>query len=156
VVRELPLDAAVKPTTRSFGRLGRLTSLFSFPRPTQVCAVLNDTKFLVAAWVCVAAVAGCTVWELTRADWSGVLFLFAFLDAAVLFIVQRRRLPAVFSFLFALAALVNGLGWGLDFWDRVPGWDPLAHGYTTFAGALAVGFLVFHSSAVHFQDHRWS
>jgi len=118
--------------------------------------MLDNRNYQYAAWGCIAAVAAGTAWELFQADWSGVLFLGVFLIAAILFVSLRRRLPALFSFLFALAALINGAGWVFDFWDRVTGWDPIAHGFTTFAGALAVGFLVFHSSTLHFRDHRWS
>lgn len=118
--------------------------------------VLESKGYQFAAWACIAAVAAGTVLEAVRQDWSGVIFMSVFLLSAVVFVLQRSRLPLLFSFLFALAALINGAGWVFNFWERIPGYDPVAHAFTTFAGALAIGFLTFHSTRMHFQEHGWS
>lgn len=118
--------------------------------------VLESKGYLFAAWACIAAVAAGTVLEAVRRDWSGMLYLGVFLVPSVIFVLQRHRLPSLFSFLFALAALINGAGWVFNMWEKIPGYDPVAHAFTTFAGALAIGFLTFHSTRMHFREHGWS
>ncbi|TFY98455.1 hypothetical protein [Ramlibacter rhizophilus] len=51
------------------------------------------------------------------------------------------RLPSLLRLLLVLAALLNAAGGFFRWFDNVPWFDELAHGYTGFAGLAAIGFL---------------
>lgn len=117
--------------------------------------VLDNRGYSIGAWICIAGLVIATIVTFWVQTWAQTLFCGVFLVVALLFVLQRDRLPSLFSFLFALAALINALGWVFNFWDKVPGYDPFAHAFTTFAGALAAGFLAFYSTKMNFREHGW-
>jgi len=116
---------------------------------------LDHKGYPVAAWTGIAVLAALAVVAFVQGKGWGGAGLAATAVAAAIFISRRDRLPSLFSLLFVVAGLLNGLGWVFDFWDRVPFFDPFTHGYTSFAVALALGFLAYYSMAVHFRSHGW-
>jgi hypothetical protein len=113
---------------------------------------LDMRAYRWAAWVGIVALVALAILAAFDGKAWGAAGLGAAALGAALFIHWRERLPSLFSLLFVVAGLLNGLGWVFDFWN-VPLFDPVTHGYTTFAVALALGFLAYYSVAVHFRGH---
>ena len=114
---------------------------------------MNAHGFRIAAWIGLIPLVGAMIYLATLQRWFDVLILAIFLVLAVGFLLARERLPTIFSFLFVVAAILNGFGFALNMWDRIPYYDPFTHAYTTFAITLAVGFLTYYSVRVHFFAH---
>lgn len=100
----------------------------------------------IVALVCLAIVAG------AQGKLWGAVCLAVGAGAAVLFVLWQSRLPTLFSLLFVVALLMNGLGWVFDYWS-VPWFDPVTHAYTTFAVTLALGFAAYFSMVAEFRAH---
>lgn len=116
---------------------------------------LDARGYRIAAWIGVVLLAAAAAVTLIMGRWWGSAGLAAFLVGAVAFLMWQSRLPALFSLLFVLAAILNACGWVFNFWDRIPYYDPVTHAYTTFATALALGFLAYYSVTVHFRERGW-
>jgi hypothetical protein len=113
---------------------------------------LSDGRYTVAAWVGVAVLAVALVYVATIGHWFGAVLLTVFLAASVVFVVSKP-LPSLFSLLFVAAAVVNAAGW---VWNLYPivGYDEIAHGFTSFAVPLSLGFLVYRRVREPFREHR--
>ncbi|MEX2672299.1 MAG: hypothetical protein WD294_09345 [Phycisphaeraceae bacterium] len=111
--------------------------------------VFEARAYQVAGWVGVVILGICAVLAGVMEKWWGLAGLAALLSLAVAFLMLPSRLPSLFSMLFVAAAVLNGLGWVFNFWDRVPYYDPFTHAFTTFSGTLAVGYLVYGSVTLH-------
>ena len=112
---------------------------------------LDHSGYRTAAWVGIGLLALAVIAAMVMGKWWGVLMLAAFLAAAVGFVAFEDRLPALFDLLLVAAALVNALGWVLDLYTRVPGYDEVAHAFTIFAVTLSLGFLAYHSMRAQFR-----
>lgn len=103
---------------------------------------LNNKVYTMAAWFgIVLLVVALTVVAL-RGNWLSTLLLAAFLIASITFVLLEDRLPAIFNLLFVIAALLNAAGWVWGLYGRIPGYDEVAHFFTSFAVALALGYPV--------------
>ena len=112
---------------------------------------LDRKSYRTAAWIGIALLVPAIITAIVMEKWWGTLMLAAFLIASIAFVAFEDRLPALFDLLFVTAALVNALGWALDLYTRVPGYDEVAHAFTMFAITLSFGFLAYHSVRAHFQ-----
>ena len=84
----------------------------------------------------------------------GAAILALFLAASITFIAVEDQLPSLFSLLFVMAALLNAAGWVWGFYGSITGYDEFTHFFTTFAGTLALGFLMFKNVRAQFLDYR--
>ena len=114
----------------------------------------NWRGYRVAAWVGQALLTIAVIVAVSQGKWENVLGLGLFLAASVVFVVMEDRLPALFDFLFVLAALLNagGWAWGL-FYQRGP-YDEIVHAFTMFAVTLALSFLAYSSMLTIFRDRK--
>jgi len=64
-------------------------------------------------------------------------------------------LPPVFDFLFVLAALLNAGGFAFSWYKLLGPYDSVAHGITTFAITLSLGFLLYRERLDAFDKKRW-
>lgn len=112
---------------------------------------LDAKGFRVAGWAGLVVLLCALIYVGIQGTWQGVAVLSAFLIASAGFLAWRRRLPALFDFLFVLAAILNAGGWVFELWDRIPWFDPITHFYTTFAITLALGLVVYYSVRIHFR-----
>lgn len=115
---------------------------------------LDRRAYRILAWIGIAFIAAATVVVMLRGDWSGVAVLGAFLLASIALVAFEDRLPSLFDLLFVIAAMVNGAGWIWNLYKSVLGYDEFAHFFTTFAVALALGYLVLYVMREHFRAHR--
>lgn len=118
--------------------------------------MLDHPAYRVVAWLCTAGLGVALVVLVVRSQWPEAATIALFLVVTAAFLALRRRLPALFGCLFAVAALANGLGWAFDVWDVIPLYDPATHAFTTFAGALALGYLTHQSTGLDLGDHRFA
>jgi hypothetical protein len=81
----------------------------------------NWQGYRIAAWMGQALLAIAILLSLVQTKWMNALSLSAFFIAALIFLVKADRLPALFDFLFVIAALLNAGGWvGGWFYAPVP------------------------------------
>jgi VanZ family protein len=92
---------------------------------------------------------------LARGDWFGLLQMAVFLVASVIFVELEFGLPHFFDLLFVAAALLNAAGWVWSFYTAVPGYDEVAHFFTSFAFTLSFGYLSYGVVRHHFRQHLW-
>jgi hypothetical protein len=114
----------------------------------------NWRGYRIAAWGGVGLLTAAILGTLVQGQWLPVLPLIGFLLAAVLFIKLEDRLPSLFDFLFVLAALVNAGGWAFKWYNTIGPFDEVAHGFTTFALTLALGYLAYGRMLTSFHDQR--
>jgi VanZ family protein len=115
----------------------------------------NWQGYRYAAYAGQVLLVGAIVLEILRGEWLQALVLAGFLIAALLFIKTDDRLPNLFDFLFVVAAALNASGWVWSWYDSIQLWDEIAHGFTTFAITLALGFRTYHLLMPSFRDHPW-
>ena len=85
-----------------------------------------------------------------------------FLIISFAFVIRDDKLPALFDFLFVLAALLNALGWVWGLFYLPGSYDEIVHAFTIFAiakrarsaFALALSFLVYGSMLNIFGHHK--
>lgn len=114
----------------------------------------NWRGYRTAAWIGVALLAVAIVRALMQGQWLVAAPLVGFLLAAVLFIKLEDRLPTLFDLLFVIAALVNAAGWAFRWYNTIGLYDEIAHGFTTFALTLALGYLAYGRMLRSFQE-QW-
>jgi hypothetical protein len=114
----------------------------------------NWSGYRTAAWVGLAVLGITIVVILFQGAWMEALPLFGFGLAGILFVKLEDRLPTLFDFLFVLAALVNAGGWAFKWYNTLGPYDEIAHGFTTFAITLALGYLVYGRMLSGFHDQR--
>ncbi len=114
----------------------------------------NWHGYRTAAWVGVALLAVAIARALMQGQWLVAAPLLGFLVAAVLFIKLEDRLPTLFDLLFVIAALVNAGGWAFRWYNTIGLYDEIAHGFTTFALTLALGYLAYGRMLPSFQEQR--
>jgi hypothetical protein len=78
-------------------------------------------------------------WLTVQGRWFEAAIMAGFVFVAVLLGIWRDRLPSLFTFLFALAAVINALGYVLELWKSPFWFDEAVHVITPFAivGAIA-------------------
>lgn len=114
----------------------------------------NWHGYRIAAWAGVMLVAVAIGYALLQGQWLVAAPLFGFLLAAVLFIKLEDRLPTLFDLLFVIAALLNAGGWAFRWYNTIGLYDEVAHGFTTFALTLALGYLAYGRMLPSFQAQR--
>jgi hypothetical protein len=114
---------------------------------------LNSRGFTVAGWVGIGLLAVALVYVAIMGNWFGALLLAAFLAVSVAFVVAKP-LPSLFDLLFVAAAMLNAAGWVWNLYDRIMGYDEIAHLVTSFAVTLSLGFLVYREVREPFREHR--
>lgn len=116
---------------------------------------LQNQLYLVLAWCGIALIGVAAVVMAVRGDWLAAAVLLLFLGLSVAFVLLRRALPNLFDLLFVLASMVNAAGYVWDLFTGVVYYDEVAHAFTSFALAMALGFLVYRTMALHFAEHGW-
>jgi len=111
--------------------------------------------YRVAAWVGQFLLAVATAYEMAKGNWMGAIALASFLIASFIFVISDRRLPALFDFLFVLAALINAGGWVWELFYMPGPYDEITHAFTTFSVTLALSFLFYSPMLPLFREHRW-
>ncbi len=114
----------------------------------------NWRGYRSAAWAGVVLLAAAIGGMVLQRQWLPVLPLAGFLIAAVLFIKLEDRLPTLFDLLFVLAALINAGGWAFRWYNTIGPYDEIAHGFTTFALTLALGYLAYGRMLASFHEQR--
>lgn len=111
---------------------------------------LDRSSFRIAAWAVAAVIAAAATLLAVRGSWVEAGATAALAALALFFLSARRRLPAVFSFLFVLAGAVNAAGYVAELW-KTPSWfDEAVHAGTSFTVMAAIGWLMLARS------HLWS
>ncbi len=114
----------------------------------------NSRLWRGAAWLGVmASIIVAVVALLTTARSSGATTLLGFAGVSAFLLLGKQRVPPLFTFLFSLIGLLNGVGyaWGLF---RQPGpFDEFSHLFTTFVIALTLAHAVDQSVRVQFREH---
>ncbi|XZN89863.1 MAG: hypothetical protein ACM65M_19690 [Microcoleus sp.] len=114
----------------------------------------NWGGYRVAAWVGQALLTIAVIFAVSHGNWQNVLGLGLFLAASVVFVVMEDRLPALFDFMFVLAALLNAGGWAWGLFYQRGLYDEIVHAFTTFAVTLALSFLAYSSMLTIFRDRK--
>ena len=114
----------------------------------------NWRPYRTAAWFGVALLAATIVMAVAQGEWLQAGPLAGFLIAAVLFIKLEDRLPTLFDLLFVVAALLNAGGWAFKWYNTIGLYDEVAHGFTTFAITLALGYLAYGRMLDSFHAQR--
>jgi len=102
---------------------------------------VNGQGYRTASWVGIALAAICLVIAIVLGKWSGAVWLTALLIYSLWQVTWESRVPDLFDLLLVSAAVLNALGWAFNFF-RIGPYDDVAHGYTTFAITLSLGYLV--------------
>jgi hypothetical protein len=114
----------------------------------------NWKGYRIAAWAGLALLGVAIVLVLLRQEWMVALPLIGFAIAGALFVRLEDRLPTLFDFLFVIAALLNAGGWAFRWYNTLGPYDEIAHGFTTFAITLALGYLIYGRMLDGFHDQR--
>ena len=114
----------------------------------------NWEGYRYAAWAGVALLGAAIVAAIVQGQWMAALPLAGFLLAASLFIKLEDRLPTLFDLLFVIAALLNAGGWAFKWYNTIGFYDEVAHGFTTFALTLALGYLAYGRMLASFHQQR--
>lgn len=114
----------------------------------------NWRGYRVAAWVGQALLTIAVIAAISQGNWQNALGLAVFLAASLAFVVMDDRLPALFDFLFVLAALLNAGGWVWGLFYQQGPYDEIVHAFTTFAVTLALSFLAYSSMLTIFRNHK--
>jgi hypothetical protein len=114
----------------------------------------NWKGYRTAAWGGLALLSVAIVVMLVQQAWMVALPLAGFASAGFLFIKLEDRLPTLFDLLFVIAALLNAGGWAFRWYNTIGPYDEIAHGFTTFAITLALGYLVYGRMLIGFHDQR--
>ncbi len=93
------------------------------------------------AWAVLAALGVLAVVALVTRTWPDALALAGFAIGAGVWMRVMRRLPSLVHLMIAVAALLNGAGYGWDLWERITLYDDAVHGFTIFALTLPLGLL---------------
>lgn len=102
-------------------------------------------------WISVAALVAAAAGALflaAQGRWPGAAALGAVAVTGAVFIAARNRLPALFTFLFVAAGLVNALGYVLNLWHEKTPFDEAVHAFTSFTLAAAAGWLIVGSTGL--------
>lgn len=111
--------------------------------------------FMVAAWVCVLALAVATAVALVQLNWSGSAILaLALVATLAVTLWGRHAVDPLFVLLFNLALAANAMGYAWQLFTTVPPYDELVHGFTIFTITLTFGIPIFRSLAPGFEQHR--
>lgn len=114
---------------------------------------IDARGYQIAGWVGVVFLLVATAAAGMTERWWGLAGLALVSVAAVVFLLLRSRLPSLFSLLFVVAGILNGLGWVFNMWQRVPYFDPFTHAFTSFGVTLAIGYLVYGSVTLHVRRY---
>lgn len=109
--------------------------------------------YRLAAWGGCVLIAFAAMFMLWMGDGRAVTILSIFLALSAYFTAIHDRLPNLFDLLFVLASMINAGGYVFGFFDTVRFYDDLAHGFTAFAGTMALGYVVFRSLAAECERH---
>lgn len=116
---------------------------------------LDYRGFAVASWLILALVAAAALLLAWLGRWFDTLAMGALVALGVVFLLNGRRLPGVFSLLFVVAALVNTAGYAFDVWHDPIWFDEVVHAYTSFAGMAAIGWLIVRGSVLDGKSSAW-
>jgi hypothetical protein len=111
----------------------------------------NWRGYCYAAWAGTALLAVAMIAAAIGGEWMQAAPLAGFLVASILFIKLEDRLPTLFDLLFVIAALLNAGGWAFKWYNTVGPYDEIAHGFTTFAITLALGYLAYGAMLTSFH-----
>ena len=114
----------------------------------------NWTGYRTAAWFGLALLSVAIIVVGLQQAWMVALPLAGFAVAAILFLKLDDRLPTLFDLLFVIAALLNAGGWAFRWYNTIGPYDEVAHGFTTFAITLALGYLVYGRMLAGFHSQR--
>lgn len=103
--------------------------------------LVNRPAFRWLAWLGVALQAVGFVAVLWFQRWNGAWIIGAFFVLSVTFLLMQDRVPSLLNLLVVLAALVNALGWSLNFFNRFVWYDEVVHFFSSFAVVSAIGYL---------------
>lgn len=116
---------------------------------------LNARAFSMISYVLLAATAVGAVYMALAAQWFSALALAGIVVLALLFIAQQDRLPAIFTFLFVSAGVINAAGYIFQLW-KTPAWfDEAVHFYTSFTVVAAIGWLLLSGTRANAAGHPW-
>ncbi|MBW4504594.1 MAG: hypothetical protein KME57_34875 [Scytonema hyalinum WJT4-NPBG1] len=115
---------------------------------------INWKGYRVIAWMGQAILTFFVVVAAFQGNWQNALSLTFFLIISFAFVIRDDKLPALFDFLFVLAALLNALGWVWGLFYLPGSYDEIVHAFTIFAIALALSFLVYGSMLNIFRNHK--
>lgn len=108
--------------------------------------------YSIAAWLVRAVLVAALLHQAVAGDWVGVLSMTLFLALSFAYLLRSEHLPNAFDVLVALSALLNALGFVLDYYQRLRLYDEAAHAVTVFAVTLAFFYLVYRDEA---PRRRW-
>ena len=111
----------------------------------------NWRGYRYAAWAGTVLLAVAMIAAAISGQWLAAAPLAGFLIASVLFIKLEDRLPTLFDLLFVIAALLNAGGWAFKWYNTIGPYDEVAHGFTTFAITLALGYLAYGAMLTSFH-----
>lgn len=114
---------------------------------------LNSRAFSALSYALLAITALGAVYMATAGRWISAAGLVGFVALAVAFLLQRDRLPAIFSSLFVLAGLINAAGYAFNLWHNPVWFDELVHFYTSFTVVAAIGWLMFSRTGANAAGH---
>lgn len=114
--------------------------------------MLTWSGFRVLAWVGRLTLAAGLAVAASQADTGAISTLLVFLLVSLAAIILGRHFPAMFDFLFTLAALLNAALW---LWDDtfLFFYDEIVHVYTPFTIALALGFQTYYQRGASLRGH---
>ncbi len=115
---------------------------------------INWKGYRFAAWVGQTLLAIAVLAAAVQGKWQNAIALLLFLIASVIFVVKDDRLPALFDFLFVLAALLNTAGWVWGLFNKPGPYDEIVHAFTIFALTLAISFLIYSPMFNLFRQHK--
>ena len=110
--------------------------------------MLDHPSFRWMSAAALVAAAGGGLYLAWHERWmeAGALGAVAVLGA--IFMAARDRLPAIFTFLFVAAGLVNALGYILSLWHEATLFDEAVHAFTSFTLSAAAGWLLVGSTGL--------
>jgi uncharacterized membrane protein YjdF len=117
---------------------------------------LSHSRFWrYGSWTGEILLVAAVVYAAVERQWISAVELNLFLIAAFVFLQLRDPLPALFEFLFVVAALMNAGGYAFDWFGRIGPYDTIVHGFTPFAITLTFGFLLYRERLPAFEEKRW-
>ena len=114
---------------------------------------LNSSRYSIISFALLAVTAAGAIYMAISGQWWAALALTSIVGLALIFVSQRKRLPAIFTLLFVTAGVINAAGYIFSLWKTPVWFDEAVHFYTSFTVAAAIGWLLLSRTSANAAGH---
>ena len=114
---------------------------------------LDSRGYTLAAWGGTFALMACAMVAAQKGEWRRAAVFGSFSLACAAFAVWNTPQPRLLKALFVVTAALNAAGWAWHLYRTVPGYDEVAHGFTSFTLTFCLAFIACRPEGVYFRSH---